>query len=84
MRQGNGNPLQYPCLGNPMDRGTWQATIHGVAKYQIVLSTSAALTYGHNILRLLKWQVTFTVHSIKPGRQPYLLSRDEKKIESSS
>ena len=30
--EGNGNPLQYSCLGNPMDRGTWQATVHGVAK----------------------------------------------------
>ena len=29
---GNGNPLQYSCLGNPMDRGTWRATVHGVAK----------------------------------------------------
>ena len=29
---GNGNPLQYSCLGNPMDRGTWQATDHGVTK----------------------------------------------------
>jgi len=28
----NGNPLQYSCLGNPMDRGAWQATLHGVAK----------------------------------------------------
>ena len=28
----NGNPLQYSCLGNPMDRGAWQATVHGVAK----------------------------------------------------
>ena len=28
---GNGNPLQYSCLGNPMDRGAWQATVHGVA-----------------------------------------------------
>jgi len=27
---GNGNPLQYSCLGNPMDRGAWQATVHGV------------------------------------------------------
>ena len=27
-----GNPLQYFCLGNPMDRGAWQATIHGVTK----------------------------------------------------
>ena len=29
---GNGNPLQYSCLWNPMDRGTWWATVHGVAK----------------------------------------------------
>ena len=30
--EGNGNPLQYSCLGNPMDRGAWQATVHGVTK----------------------------------------------------
>ena len=30
--EGNGNPLQYPCLENPMDRGAWQATVDGVAK----------------------------------------------------
>ena len=30
--EGNGNPLQYSCLENPMDRGAWQATIHGVAR----------------------------------------------------
>ena len=30
--EGNGNPLQYSCLENPMERGTWQATIHGVTK----------------------------------------------------
>ena len=28
----DGNPLQYSCLGNPMDRGAWWATVHGVAK----------------------------------------------------
>ena len=28
----NGNPLQYSCLENPMDRGVWQATVHGVTK----------------------------------------------------
>ena len=28
----NDNPLQYSCLGNPMDRGSWCATVHGVAK----------------------------------------------------
>ena len=30
--EGNGNPLQYSCLGNPMDRGAWRATVHGVAR----------------------------------------------------
>ena len=36
--KGNGNPLQYYCLENPMDRGAWKATVHGVAKSQIRLS----------------------------------------------
>ena len=30
--EGNGNPVQYSCLENPLDRGAWQATVHGVAK----------------------------------------------------
>ena len=30
--EGNGNPLQYSCLENPVDRGVWQATVYGVAK----------------------------------------------------
>ena len=30
--KGNGDPLQYSCLGNPMDRGAWWATAHGFAK----------------------------------------------------
>ena len=30
--EGNGNPLHYSCMGNPMDRGAWQATVHGVTK----------------------------------------------------
>ena len=32
--EGNGNPLQYPCLENPMDRGAWWATVHGVTNSQ--------------------------------------------------
>ena len=35
---GNGNPLQYSCLGNPMGRGAWQPTVHGVTKSQTRLS----------------------------------------------
>ena len=38
---GNGNPLQYSCLENSMDRGAWQATVHGVTKSQTWLSNSA-------------------------------------------
>ena len=41
---GNGKPLQYSCLDNPVDRGVWQATVHGVAKSQAQLS---AYTHAH-------------------------------------
>ena len=34
--EGNGNPLQYSCLGNLMDRGTWWATVHGVTEESVV------------------------------------------------
>ena len=34
--EGNGNPLQYSCLGNPMDGGAWRATVHGVAKSRLM------------------------------------------------
>ena len=37
--EGNGNPLQYSCLDNPIDRGTWWAKVHGVVKSQTQLST---------------------------------------------
>ena len=36
--EGNGNPLQYTCLENPMDGGSWQATVNGVAKSRTRLS----------------------------------------------
>ena len=37
----NGNPLQYSCLENSMDRGAWWATVHGVAKIGLSTHTSA-------------------------------------------
>ena len=36
---GHGNPLQYSCLENPMDRGAWQATVHGVAELDMTETT---------------------------------------------
>ena len=37
--EGNGNPVQYSRVANPMDRGAWQATVHGVIESQKQLST---------------------------------------------
>ena len=37
-RGGHGNPLQYSCLENPMDRGAWRATVHGVTESRTQLS----------------------------------------------
>ena len=56
--EGNGNPLQYSCLENPMDRGAWWAIVHGVSKSQTRLSdftfTFHFLSLGllHNFGRL--------------------------------
>ena len=42
--EGNGNPLQYSCLGNPTDRGAWGVTVQGVAKSWTQLSNFTSLT----------------------------------------
>ena len=59
---GNGNPLHYSCLGNPMDREVWQATVHGVAKCQVRLNTRACpqlLLFSPHTLNLQSWKVLF-------------------------
>ena len=42
--EGNGNPLQYSCLENPVDRGAWQATVHGVTRVGHNLATKQSPT----------------------------------------
>ena len=44
--EGNGNPLQYACLENSMDRGAWQAKVRGVAKNQTQLSNYQSVTHS--------------------------------------
>ena len=43
--EGNGNPLQYSCLENPMDGGAWWATVHGIAKSRTQLSDFTSLHF---------------------------------------
>ena len=56
--EGNGNPLQYSCLGNPKDRGACQSIVHGVAKNWTPLSVHAharARTHTHTHTRV-EWR----------------------------
>ena len=45
--EGNGTPLQYSCLENPMDRGAWEAAVHEVAKSQTRLSDFTLTSHFH-------------------------------------
>ena len=56
--RGHGNPLQYPCLENPMDRGTWWAMVQRVRKSQTLLKW---LTHTHIIIRQKYHEVRFQV-----------------------
>ena len=47
--EGNGNPFQYSCLGNPMDRGAWCATVHGITKdSDFVSSTTTRISIRYD------------------------------------
>ena len=56
--EGKGNPLQYSCLENPMDRAAWWATVHGVTKSQTRLKqlSTAQSSYG-NYMRYYIYKV---------------------------
>ena len=61
---GNGNPLQYSYLGNPMDRGAWQATVHGLPRVGHTLSDNSSATqhnttqYTMHYLTMKRFQVS--------------------------
>ena len=62
--KGNGNPLQYSCLENPMDRGAWWATVHGVAKSRTRLSHFTSLHFNTDLLSCFILVVTFVPEKI--------------------
>ena len=49
--EGNGNPLQYSCLGNPMDKGAWQTTVHGTLQARILGWAAVPFSRGSSQLR---------------------------------
>ena len=53
--EGNGNPLQYSCLENPMEGGAWYATVHGFAKSRTQLSDFTLLLLTFEPLELENW-----------------------------
>ena len=57
--EGNGNPLQYSCLENPMDRGAWRVTVHGVARVEHDLTNKDFLCGLFHILNLLQYYFCF-------------------------
>ena len=70
--EGNGTPLQYSCLENPMDGGAWWATIHGVAKSQTQLHFHFSLSCigegnGNPLQWVLAWRIPGTG---EPGGLP--------------
>ena len=64
----NGNPLQYSCLGNSMERGAWQATVHGVTKL-LGLSNNSFSYYL--FVTLCLWTILFYLFVISVFRQFY-------------
>ena len=72
--EGNGNPLQYSCLENPMDGGAWWAAVHGVARSRIQLSDFTFTFHFHALEKemathssVLAWRIPGTM---EPGRLP--------------
>ena len=76
--EGNGSPLQYSCLENPMDRGAWWATVHGVAQSRTRLkrlsSSSSNLPHMHtHVIRLIissateNGEILYSPQKTRPG-----------------
>ena len=68
--EGNGTPLQYPCLGNPMDGGAWWASVHGVAKSQTRLSNFTFTFHFHALEKEMATHSSVLAWRIPGTREP--------------
>ena len=73
-REGNGTPLQYSCLENPMDGGAWKAAVHGVTEGQTRLSDFTFPFHFHALEKELATHSSVLARRIpgtgEPGGQP--------------
>ena len=69
LREGNGNPLQYSCLGNPMDRGIWWTTVHEVTKVHLMIWSH--IEWSSELLKTVK---LYALIQCFPGLAPFQLS----------
>ena len=71
--EGNGNPLQYSWLENPMDGGAWWATVHGVAKSRTQLSTFPKIKIpgAARVPQLPLWCLSLHIRMCE-GKRPHL------------
>ena len=71
--EGNGNPLQYSCLENPMDGAAWWAIVNGVAKSQTQLSDFTSLMYHKTLCKVLYSTMSFEIWSYYNSQQDICL-----------
>ena len=67
---GNGNPLQYSCLGNPTDRGAWWVTVHGVAESD---TTTLPTSYEVGLVLATCHTQKTMIFSQKKNKKPMLI-----------
>ena len=83
--EGNGTPLQYSCLENPMNRGAWWPAVHGVAKSQTRLSDFPFTFHFHALEKemathssVLAWRIPGTG---EPGGLPYGFAQSQTRLK---
>ena len=82
IREGNGTPLQYSCLDNPMDGGAWWAAVHGVAKVQTRLSNFTFTFHFHALEKEMATHSSDLAWRIPGTREPVgLPSLESHRVE---